>query len=110
MAGRPRDPDREQSWRRHVERQPATGLTIRAYCARHDLLESSFYRWRRVLAERGRSPAPAFVPVTIVGPAARPTGPAIDITLAGGHRLRVRPGCDRDLLAAVLGLLGGRPC
>jgi hypothetical protein len=35
---------------------------------------------------------------------------ALDIRLAGGHRLRVRAGCDRDLLAAALAALGGRPC
>ena len=113
MAGRPRDPQREQSWRRHVERQPISGLTVRDYCSRHDLVESAFYRWRRVLAERDIRPAPAaptFVPVTIVEAPPRAAGSPIDIVLAAGHRLRVRPGCDPELLATVLTLVGGRPC
>ena len=113
MARHDRDLKREQAWRQHLERQQASGQTARAYCRRHGLAETAFHYWRRTIAERDRvarrsAPVPAFVPVAVVGPAAADA--PIDIRLAGGHRVRVRAGCDRDLLAAVLALLGVRPC
>jgi hypothetical protein len=112
-SGRQRDLKREQTWRRHFERQQASGLSVRGYCVRHDLTESAFYVWRRAIRERDQDssrPAPAFVPVTVIDQPARSTGSAIDILLAGGRRVRVRPGCDCDLLAAVLAVVEERPC
>jgi hypothetical protein len=53
--------------------------------------------------------APAFVPVTIVETTTS-TSAAIDIKLTNGHRLRVRAGCDRRLLAEVVAVLEGKPC
>lgn len=121
MARQQRDLKREQTWRRHIEQQCASGLTIRVYCAAHQLPESSFYFWRQEIAKRDRksatrpNPAPAFVPVAVIAPPAdaRPDAP-IDIHL-DGHRVRVRSGCDRALLADVLAILRqptseGRSC
>jgi hypothetical protein len=54
------------------------------------------------------------VPVAVIdAPAHRDT--PIDVRLAGGHRVRVRSGCDSALLADVIRLLRdtqveGRPC
>lgn len=110
--GRPRDLRLERSWRRHVRRQRRSGLTVADYCQCHELAESAFYLWRRIIAERdgkAQAAAPAFVPVTVVNRPAFPGSP-IDIHLANGRRVRVRSGCDRDLLAAVLALLEERPC
>ena len=113
MARHPRDWRLEQTWRQHLDRQQAGGQTARAYCRRHGLAETAFHYWRRTIAERDRevrraAPTPAFVPVTVVS--SRAADSPIDIHLAGGHRVRVRAGCDRELLAAVLGLLGAQPC
>jgi hypothetical protein len=112
MARNERDPKRERTWRRHIGRQAASGLTVRAYCFDHDLQESAFYFWRRTLAARDREAAavPAFLPVTVLPPTPPVADSPIDVRLAGGHRVRVRAGCDRELLAAVLALLGGRSC
>jgi transposase-like protein len=115
MARHQRDPRLEQTWRQHLQRQEASGQTARAYCRQHGLAETAFHYWRRTIAQRDRqarrsSPVPAFVPVVVAGRAPGADGASIDIRLAGGHRLRVRAGCDRDLLAAVLALLEGRPC
>jgi hypothetical protein len=115
--GKARDPQRERVWRRHVRRQRGSGLTIRDYCAQHGLPASAFHFWRREIAvrdeqQRAATPvpvAPAFVPVTVV-PTPTDAGSAIDIRLRGGHRLRVRSGCDPHWLAAVVALLEGRPC
>ena len=120
MARQERDRERERVWRRHVAGQPASGQTIRAYCAAHRLRETAFYFWRAEIARRDREAAPppgrtpAFVPVAVIGAPTSQDAP-IDIRLAGGHRVRVRAGCDRGLLADVLALLrdtrvGGRPC
>ena len=113
MARQQRDPRLERTWRQHLERQQASGQTARDYCRRHDLAETAFHYWRRTIAQRDRegrrsAPAAAFVPVTVVGSAAADA--AIDIRLVNGQRVRVRSGCDRELLATVLALLEGRPC
>jgi hypothetical protein len=122
MAKYQRDLKREQVWRRHVERQRSRRLTVRAYCFNHGLHESAFYFWRRVIAERDRETAAttttpaaaavpsaaAFVPVAVIeGPTRRCAVP-IDIRLVDGRCVRVRAGCDRQLLADVLAILEGR--
>lgn len=116
--------EREQFWRRHIDQQLASRLSIRDYCDRHRLHEQSFYSWRRTIAERDRlgKPAPqplatpTFLPVAVVdGPACLPDSP-IEIRLVDGRRVRIRAGCDRALLADVLAILHAatkpeeRPC
>jgi hypothetical protein len=51
--GPARSRQREEYWRRIVTRQPASGQSIRDWCARHEVTEASFYAWRRTLAQRG---------------------------------------------------------
>ena len=120
MAKHKRDPKRERTWRRHIIDQRGSGLTIRAYCKLHRLRETSFYFWRTEIAKRDREAAaeakaaPAFVPVAVID-APVPRDMPIDVRLAGGHRVRIRSGCDRALLADVIRLLRdtqaeGRPC
>ncbi len=127
MLRHQRNVAREQFWRRHISRQRHSGLTIRDYCQCNDLHEHSFYTWRRRISERDRQPAspippsvapaaPAFLPVAIVGTPTPSHDSPIDIRLADGHRIRVRSGSDRKLLADVLALLQAtakteaRPC
>jgi hypothetical protein len=113
MAHQQRDLKRERTWRRHIDRQRASGQTIRAYCEFHRLRETSFYFWRQEIAKRDReaaedaaTSAPTFVPVAVIDPPAEHgTDATIDIRLAEGHRVRIRAGCDRNLLADVLALL-----
>ena len=112
--GNSRDPGRERRWRRHVRQQGRSRLSVRDDCGLHQLHESAFYFWRRVIADRDRERAqpiePAFVPVTVAAPPASPDATVLDIRLASGHRLRVRVGCDRQLLGEVLARLEGRSC
>lgn len=113
---RPRDLKLERTWRQHFERQRTSGLSIRDYCFEHGLVESGFHAWRRIVAARdleadvGKISTPAFLPITVVDAPTSSGDSPIDIRLANGRRVRVRSGCDRDLLAAVLALLEGRPC
>jgi hypothetical protein len=120
MARHKRDLNRERMWRRHIAEQRGSGQTIRAYCESHRLRETSFYFWRSEIAKRdreaaaGSKAAPAFVPVAVIDTPV-PHDTPIDVRLAGGHRVRVRSGCDRVLLADVIRLLRdthaeGRPC
>jgi transposase len=127
--GKPRDRKRERLWRRHLREQQLSGLTARDFCSLHQLAESTFHFWRREIARRDdeqqqatsahREPAsdrlisratePAFVPVSLAAPP-RHAESAIDIRLSNGQRLRVRDGCDRQLLTDVVAVLEGRSC
>jgi hypothetical protein len=120
MARQQRDLKRERAWRRHIAEQRDSGQTIRAYCNAHHIRETAFYFWRTEIAKRDREAAadpkaaPAFVPVAVIDAPTTADTP-IDIRLAEGHRVRIRSGCDRSLLADVLNLLcgphaEGRPC
>jgi hypothetical protein len=110
-TGRPRDLVKERQWRRWLEEQPSSGVSVRAFCRRRGLNESAFYQWRSRLAERAGQAAaevsPFFVPVDVV-----PTSgdDRIEIVLAGGQRVLVPSGADPSLLAHVLAVLEGRSC
>jgi transposase-like protein len=124
MAGRPRDPQLEVFWRRHIDRQLTSGSSVRGYCRRHGLQDAAFYAWRRRLAQRkpatasphASTPTPAFLPIAIVDTPTPRRATVIEIVLTDGRRVRVRAGCDRQLLADILALLSppargeGRPC
>ncbi len=124
MARHVRDKRLEGFWREHVARQATSGLTVRHYCQRHDLKEQAFYHWRRTLAARDAAdqpksiasdtPSAAFLPVTIVDRSPTPppmtTAAPIEIRLRHGRRIRVRAGCDRQLLAQVIAVLEAQPC
>jgi hypothetical protein len=85
------------------------------FCRRRRLSEPSFYLWRRALRQRGLvddSPSadtaapPAFVQVALQSDAQV----GIDIVLAQGRLLRVRPGFDADSLRQLLRVLEEPPC
>ena len=103
-----RDGRKEQRWRRLIDDWRASGLTVRAYCARHRLAEPSFYAWRRELQQRDADRA-AFVPVRLVGEA--PAAAAgIELLLPGQRTVRVAPGFDPATLRQLLAVLEGAPC
>jgi len=113
MANKARDPRKEQFWRQAVAGWRRSGLTVRVYCARHGLSEPSFYAWRSELTRRDRhaaeqrSKTSSFVPVRVV---TEPQAP-IEIVLADGHVVRVRPGFDAQTLRQVLAVAREeRPC
>lgn len=115
---------KEQFWRRMVGGWRRSGLSVRAFCARHRLAVPTFYAWRRTLAQRDALPpatAPAFLPVQVVAEAGAPRAPAteaaaaggapLELVLGSGRRLRVGPGFDGPTLRRLLALLEeGRPC
>lgn len=118
-----RDPQRERLWRGHIQRWRADGSTIRAYCRKHGLTETSFHFWRREIERRDSEPAstppkpspttpPAFLPVVLTD-LATPHETPVEIELAGTV-VRVLANCDRGLLADIVAMLQrhkeARPC
>jgi transposase-like protein len=121
-----RDPAKERYWRRVLGQWRRSGLTAREFCAEHGLSEPSFYAWRREIGRRDQertagtqaTPAvsasrrsaaaalPAFVPVRIEASAAC----ALEVVVAGGRLLRVRPGFDAEVLRHLLAVLEEPPC
>lgn len=112
--GRRRDPGKEQFWRTILGQFASGGQSIRAFCRERQLSERSFHAWRRTLARRdaeasAATPAaaarPAFLPIRL----AELAGPPIEIELAGGWCIRLRPPVDREALSGVLAALSAIP-
>lgn len=132
MAKKFRDPALERQWRDRVAAWAASGLTMRAFCDRQQLTETTFRHWRRELRERDAASAlppsscvtgsssagpPTFVPVTIL-PNAEPAVPAathaVEVRCPSGHVVSL-PNVDaatlRGLFAALASRAGeGSPC
>ena len=108
--GRARDEQKEQQWQRRIERWRASGLSVRAFCARHGLATASFYNWRRVLQRRAAAEQPAFVPVQVVHDAVPTQASALEVVLTDGRTVRVVRGFDAATLRQLLAVLEGRPC
>jgi transposase-like protein len=110
--GKPRDPRKEQHWRRFIQLWKNSGLTVRAFCARHHITQPSFYAWRRELQQRDA--ANTFVPVQVDTNdqlARVPSNPTIEVVLASGQCVRVTPGFDPRTLRQLLTVLQeGEPC
>jgi hypothetical protein len=108
--GRARDEQKERQWRRWISEWQASGLSVRAFCARHGLATASFYNWRRVLQRRATVEQQAFVPVQVVADAISTRISALEVVLADGRTVRVAPGFDSATLRQLLAVLEGRPC
>jgi hypothetical protein len=108
--GKPRDPFKEQQWRRRLESWQRSGLSVAAFCRRSGVAEQHFYAWRRILAQRDAA-QPGFVAVRVEGaPGPDPDG-SVEVILGNGRRLRVGPGFDAATLRqAVAALEEVPPC
>jgi transposase len=101
--GKPRDPRKEQHWRRLIQLWKNSGLTVRAICARHHITQPSFYAWRRELQQRDATTT--FVPVQVVTDDQPASSTPIEIFLAGGRSVRITPGFDPATLRQLLAVL-----
>lgn len=105
MARGTRDLGQESYWRIILARWRRSGLSVRAFCQAEGVSEPKFYSWRRAL-EAPAQPPPAFLPVDVVGAAGVPPALAvIEVVLANGRCLRVRPGFDPHTLVTLVALL-----
>ena len=118
-AGARRDGGKEQFWRRLVRRWRRSGLTVRDFCAEHDVSEPSFYAWRRTIAQRDRrreelrSPSvaakgaqPLFVPLQVLPSCG---GMTIEVVLRQGRIVRVPAGFDAATLRQLLAIVEEGP-
>jgi hypothetical protein len=101
--GKPRDPRKEQHWRRLIQLWNNSGLTVRAFCARHHITQPSFYAWRRELQQRDA--ATTFEPVKVVTDDQPASSTPIELFLAGGRSVHITPGFDPATLRQLLAVL-----
>jgi len=106
--GRPRDPRKQQQWQRWIRQWQASGLSVRAFCARYHLAQPSFYGWRRQLRQRQRQTT-GFVPVRVLPTPDPDDEQVLELVVAGGRRLRVPPGFDAATLRQLLAVLEEMP-
>ena len=90
---------RRREWEKRIAHWRASGLSMAAYCRRHELSYTLLVRWRRRL-ERGAAAAPALTLIPVVAPA--PSQCPIVIRLAGEIGIEVGRGFDAELLSAVV--------
>jgi hypothetical protein len=112
VKGPGRSQRREDYWRRIVVRQPASGLSIRAWCEHEGVKEASFYAWRRTLAQRDVSREAAvkehpaqLVALDVAGSAHSAVGAAPLQLVIADLRIEISPGFDDHTLRRVLGVL-----
>jgi hypothetical protein len=107
-----RDPVKEKYWRRLLVQWRRSGLTASQFCEQQEVSQPSFYAWRSEIARRDQAATirpcstPTFVKLALEGAAPSP----LEIVLADGRLLRVRPGFDAALLRQVLRLLEEPSC
>ena len=113
--GQRRDLGKERFWRELIAGQAASGLSVRAWCLRHEVSEASFYAWRRELARRDAAGnmMPRFAEVVVRDQheeAALVTNERPLQIHLDDARLEVPAGFDSATLHAVLQLLRGASC
>lgn len=119
MARKQRNPELESYWRKMLERQQSSGLTVRAFCRQERLVETSFHYWRRTIRRRDAArplvptPAPAFVPAVVRLDQHPEPEPCIAIDLRGGRVLRLPAAMPiarvAELIRAIEGGVAGSP-
>ena len=106
--------DAAARWRKLIEQQRQSELSVSAYCRERGVSAASFFAWRRRLA--GVAGVAGFKAVKLRSP--RPGAPRGEVRCAGDrdcvcragkHRLMVRRGFDRDLLIELIGALEAAP-
>ena len=99
---------RESFWRRIVEGERSSGLSVRAWCSQNDVRESAFYWWRRELARRDGKTALVPVRITVDGPdvrSATASSNPIEIILPHQRSVRITGPIDRQALIDVIAVL-----
>jgi transposase-like protein len=114
-----------ERWTRVIDEQRRSGLSVAVFCRERSVPPSSFFAWRRKLnlgqtsGTGGAGEVMAgFVEARVVDQqagdgqtAARVCDDAVGVTieLAGGRRLLVKSGFNRQTLLDVIGVLEGLP-
>jgi transposase-like protein len=83
-------------------------MSVAAWCGKHGVSAPSFYVWRQRLAKRGaarKSGQLPLVPVEIISPASVRSVVVLEIEWSSQVTVRVRSGCEPELLRQVLAML-----
>ena len=94
-------------WRKVIQQQRASGLSVAAFCRRSGVPQASFYAWRRKLENEvnfAEVKLPAGVILKSGGVSATDTG-EIELRLPFRRCVVVRPGFDRQTLVELLQVL-----
>lgn len=75
----------QQLWTERLQEQTASGLSIRAWCVREGLTESTFHYWRKRLSLTSR-PATTLIALPNVGPQA---APVCEVVTPMGYVIRI---------------------
>ena len=109
---------KELFWRDLVNRQPRSGLSIRAFCVEEGVSEPSFFGWRKRLqaaqeragqlgttsrAEQVAVSGREFIPLELIE-----SPPALEVIHPRGYRVRVTGRFDAADLARLFDVLDGR--
>ena len=113
--GPQRSSAKEHFWRELIAGQAASGLSVRAWCLRHEVSEASFYAWRRELARRDAAGnmMPRFAEVVVRDQREEAALVANERPLQihlDDVRIEVPTGFDSATLRTVLQLLRGESC
>lgn len=92
--------EREVVWRDLLERQGASGLSVRAWCAREVVSYTAFLYWRRRLVQRRKA-----APLRLIRVTDGETASGGLWLSVGGVRIEVKPGFDAGLLKQVVATL-----
>lgn len=96
--------------RRLVLEQERSELTQVEFCRRNDISLHAFRIWKyrdhRRAARVAAAEAPRLVPVRLLGV----SDSTIDLVIAGGRTIRVRPGFDEETLRRLVAALENRAC
>jgi transposase-like protein len=84
-----------------------SGTSLAAFARKHGVSRARLMRWRKRL--KGAE-VPRFHPVKMVSATASSPGAAIELVLAGGHRVVLRRGFDGALFREILHVLDGPSC
>jgi hypothetical protein len=87
-------------WRKLIEEQRGSGLSIAEFCRRQDVCQASFFGWRKKLRESSPE-IEAFVPLSVIG------GGGVEVELPGGAVVRLPSGDERSLKQVMLLLMAG---
>lgn len=119
---------RDQHWAGVISAWRASGLSQKEFCRQRGIAERALNNWlykspyreraAQALADQTQTRAPekkpSFVPVSVIaakhGDHVKADRPAIEIVLASGPRITVRPGFDEETLRRVVAALETRPC
>ncbi|MFH1314189.1 MAG: IS66 family insertion sequence element accessory protein TnpB [Candidatus Eisenbacteria bacterium] len=106
--------EKARYWRGVISKAARSGLSIQAFCKAEGVSAGQFYVWRRKLKARERvrqtgSPRGA-TSFALVSDGKESASAGIELVLAGGSRLRISKGVDRETLAEVVAVLDGNRC